>query len=487
MAIESKLVKVEGLTTVAKDYNGKLDKKVDKLDGHGLYPDVDKAKLAGIEEGAQKNNITRVTVNDQEQTITEGLLAIDVETVIQGDGFVKRDELDQYAKNDEVDSKLEELQTEIEKTGNIKGETTKAEMGSLSPNPGDIYIVTDDDNHLYIYVGKNAVPGVDKFGFVQTKAELDTVVGSGTSDTATHDTNSFYVYFTEKPADVTNYSIQVQVDTKTYAIPCADAVGTIFGLGDPTDIKFVKEADAWAAHDSSEVDVTGKVVTLSVLKYTASASELATLSGESQVVIPPTVINCASSVAKGALGGVDENGFVDLHTHVDLSGYATTTYVDGELAKKADQSALDGYVKKDEIESTFDSYATDQEVSDLLQQYAKKDEIAKVQMKVVTQSELEGLKESSVEGDRVVVSDDSWHIYVYDGTDWHDTGTHIDLTDYQKTADADAKYALKTDLDSKANTADLADKLSEADLVFATEEEIQAALKAGETAAEPSS
>lgn len=35
--------------------NTELDKKVDKQAGHGLYPDVDKTKLAGIQAGATKN------------------------------------------------------------------------------------------------------------------------------------------------------------------------------------------------------------------------------------------------------------------------------------------------------------------------------------------------------------------------------------------------------------------------------------------------
>lgn len=162
MAITSKLIKVEEITTIAQDYNPKIDKKVDKLEGHGLYPDVDKTKLAGIDEGAQKNNITSVKVNNQAQTIGEdGTLNLDIESVI-GTEFVKPDDLntqlEDYAKTEDIQSTYA-TKAEMTALGTIQGSCEQADLEDKKASAGvnDCWIVTDDDNHLYYYNGEDFV------------------------------------------------------------------------------------------------------------------------------------------------------------------------------------------------------------------------------------------------------------------------------------------------------------------------------------------
>lgn len=289
-------------------------------------------------------------------------------------------QLGDYAKNEDVNTKLDEIKDKIGKIGSVKGEITKSAMGSLSPNLGDIFVVTDDGNHLYIYVGKTEYAGVQKYGFVQNKTELDTAIEAGTSAKIDHDTNVFYVTLDSIPETPENISVQFVVDDKTYAVGWSTTAGVLIGLGKGTahntDIDFVKEADSWAAHDGSEVDVTGKTVTMSVVKYSQSAKVLENLSGESETILPPVTINCSSSVNKGPIPGVDENGFVDLGSHIDLSEYAKTADVNSQLEGKANSTDLEQYVKSEDLDSkgfiTEDTlngknYVTDESLTERLQ------------------------------------------------------------------------------------------------------------------------
>ena len=53
-----------------------LNNKVDKETGKGLFSDVEKAKLANIEDGAQVNVLEKLIVNGQEATITDKSVAL---------------------------------------------------------------------------------------------------------------------------------------------------------------------------------------------------------------------------------------------------------------------------------------------------------------------------------------------------------------------------------------------------------------------------
>lgn len=145
---------------------------------------------------------------------------------------------------------------------------------------------------------------IEKHGFVKTNTELDSVVGAGESSQIDHDTNVFYVVFKEKPAKVTNYAVQFEVDDKTYLDVFGDYKYNYFGLGNGkshnTDAKFVKDGDVWKAHDGTAVDVSGKTVKMSVVRYSQEPTLSVIQSETPTTIVEPTSINCASSVAKGA-------------------------------------------------------------------------------------------------------------------------------------------------------------------------------------------
>lgn len=108
---EKKFLDGNGLKIVKNDYTTKIGKKVDAEDGKSLIETTKIEKLDGIEDGAQKNNITKVQVNGSDQTIGEdGTLNIDVEGKLTTDGFVKNDALEStlegYVKEEGFDEKV---------------------------------------------------------------------------------------------------------------------------------------------------------------------------------------------------------------------------------------------------------------------------------------------------------------------------------------------------------------------------------------------
>lgn len=200
---------LEKLVTLSKlgVFKEETDKAyVAQAEGQGLYPDTDKSKLEGVEAGAEVNVIEKITVNGTEATIDPAskTAKIDVEAIIEGDGFVNDDELttkladyaksqdvaDTYLKSEDASSTyltqttaestyakatdLSAVQEKIGKIGEVKGATTKEELSTLEPEPnkGDIYIATDDENHLFMFVGQEQ-PGADENGFVDLGNHID--------------------------------------------------------------------------------------------------------------------------------------------------------------------------------------------------------------------------------------------------------------------------------------------------------------------------
>ena len=130
---------------------------------------------------------------------------------------------------------------------------------------------------------------------------------------------------------------------------------------------------------------------------------------------------------------VGDDGIVNIDVQgvIDGDGLATDTEVDTKLQdytkteNLADDPGLVGkFLDKETAQST----------------YANKEDIHKIQIPTCTQEELEEKKATAVDGDRVVVTDEEYHIYIYIGEtgtgEWKDTGTHINLSDYvQKDGD----------------------------------------------------
>lgn len=140
---EKKFLDGNGLKIVKNDYTTKIGKKVDAEDGKSLIETTKIEKLDGIEDGAQKNNITKVQVNGSDQTIGEdGTLNIDVEGKLTTDGFVKNDALEStlegYVKEEGFDEKVKGVvgpalvyQGAVENFEALPQELTEADKGKF--------------------------------------------------------------------------------------------------------------------------------------------------------------------------------------------------------------------------------------------------------------------------------------------------------------------------------------------------------------------
>lgn len=211
MPITNKLVDLDRL----KHFKEKTDAAyVAQEEGKALVETTEIQKLKGVEAQAQKNVITEIQVDSVKVEPNEtGVVNIDVEAVIQGDnlatdaevdaklkdytktteadkkylqvsqidekldGFVKDDELTAQLQSYATSQSVTALQELINKVGSYKGAIPKASLATVkdTANPGDIYTITDDDNHAYIFCGsENAGEnGTDENGFYDLGGHID--------------------------------------------------------------------------------------------------------------------------------------------------------------------------------------------------------------------------------------------------------------------------------------------------------------------------
>lgn len=170
MAITNKVVTVP----ILEHYKEKEDaavqgKYVAQEAGKGLIETEKVTKLDGIEAQAQVNKVEGIQINgtdlvpdveSKKVNITAKDLAPDLAD------YVKTEDADKnYVKSSEFDSKIDE---KIGTLGIIKGSCEKADLESKkeSAKENDVWIVTDDDNHMYFYNGTDFVD-------TQAKAHVD--------------------------------------------------------------------------------------------------------------------------------------------------------------------------------------------------------------------------------------------------------------------------------------------------------------------------
>ena len=134
---------------------------VAQVEGSQLVETTDVQKLKGLE------NIKEVQVNGKKLTVGEdGIVNIDVEGVITGDGLVSDTELSEqlgeYTKTSDLanDSagRTYATKTEMGNLGTIIGECTTEELESKKEETGkgDCWVTTDN-NHIHYYNGETFI------------------------------------------------------------------------------------------------------------------------------------------------------------------------------------------------------------------------------------------------------------------------------------------------------------------------------------------
>ena len=135
------------------------DEKVDKVSGKGLstedYSTAEKTKLAGIETGAEVNNIDTIKVNGTTLTPSSKAVDITVPTKVSDlnndEGFIDNtvSDLTNYYNKTEIDSKVASV---YKYKGNVN---TYADLPSSGQSVGDVYNIATADSTHGIKAGDN--------------------------------------------------------------------------------------------------------------------------------------------------------------------------------------------------------------------------------------------------------------------------------------------------------------------------------------------
>ena len=217
---------------------------------------------------------------------------------------------------------------------------------------------------------------LEKYGYVKTKTELDTAVGSGESKYIDHEGNIFYLKFKDKLANSDTYLAQFEVDGKTYAVALGGNYQYFYhGLGQGgsgtgnehnTDADYIKEDGTWKEYGrkAAAVDVSTKTVKMSLVKYDQPVTLDVLKTSEPKItIIEPTDIDCSSSKELGTKkvtlmeageGGdasqLEDNNYVSFKKTgviAENAGYTFDGGVSGSQVTAKDHSdmlaALEGY------------------------------------------------------------------------------------------------------------------------------------------------
>lgn len=138
------------------------------------------------------------------------------------------------------------------------------------------------------------------------------------------------------------------------------------------------------------------------------------------------------------------------------------TTFDGKLESKAESSALTAlqstvetdYLKSEDAKTQYAAKSIETTVNNLAEKSNKVWFMSEDAVK--TKEDLATLKDTATVGECFIISDDNNHLYVYLGEEtsgvdengFLDTQTHVDLTDYLKSEDANGKFALQTTVQS---------------------------------------
>lgn len=228
-------------------------------------------------------------------------------------------------------------------------------------------------------------------------------------------------------------------------------------------------------------DVYTKGATDTLLAAKANASEVYTMTQTDDLLRAK-----ANNDDLGDLAAKDKVAEGDLETALatKVNAAATVTYVDTELAKKATVDSVNTLSQtvsgKADAATTIAGY-------NIADAYTK----SEVDGMVAGTFHFRGEKPSYDQLPTDAKEGDVWQVadreFAWDGDSWVELGFNIDLSSYATTADVAATYATITELNKKANSADVYTKSdvytkTEADAAFMTDAEVVAKGYATESA-----
>lgn len=138
--------------------NDKLNEEVGKL-GYSTDTELEKKY---VQKDGEKVLSTNDYDNSEKEKVAGAVQSANLESEVTAKGFIK---------GDAVDTKIQEATNKI---GTVKGAATKSQQETLATtaNLQDIWFMTDDENHMYMFVGKGAA-GANEYGFADLGNHID--------------------------------------------------------------------------------------------------------------------------------------------------------------------------------------------------------------------------------------------------------------------------------------------------------------------------
>lgn len=250
--------------------------------------------------------------------------------------------------------------------------------------------------------------------------------------------------YTEAEIDAKLKTINDTVATKAAQSELNTLSGTVSG-----HTNSINTINTTLAGKANSADVYTKDAADQLLDAKANASDVYTMTQTDNLLSAK-----ANTADLGSLASKDTVAKADLATALanDIDSKATTTYVNDELAKKATVSSVET------LAETVDGKA---DAATTLAGYGITDAYTKTQVDgmVAGTFHFRGEKPTYDQLPTDAEEGDVWQVgdkeYAWDGDSWVELGFNVDLSAYAKTADVQATYATITEVNKKANSADV--------------------------------
>ena len=416
---------VSGHTTTLSELDGRLD----TLEARPEYTSTEKEKLAGIAAGAQVNVIESVTLNGTSATMSGKTAQLTLNRV------------DEAATADKVANAL----TFGSKTfdGSAAQTITATDIGALTTIPDS-------------YVQNSQIATGEQVGLVLSSAAQDNVSVNDSTGVMTVNTISASKII-GSVASAQKVDSALTIGGKTFDGSTAVSV-TLADMGglssDTAESTYVKKTE-YATSSTAGIVMPGteftigssgalSIASIAQTKVSGLTDAIATAKSEAITdavgqakTYSDTNLQNAKTYTDSRIGVLGENEggtqktvkeYVDDQVFESTQGGATQTYVDSAVAGGLEDA-------KEYTDGKLANYYTSEQVD------GKLASVFHYKGAKASYEEVQAVVDPQV-GDVYQVNETE---YVWTGTEWEVLGTVVDLSEYQTTAQADAKYVAKVE------------------------------------------
>lgn len=416
---------VSGHTTTLSELDGRLD----TLEARPEYTSTEKEKLAGIAAGAQVNVIESVTLNGTSATMSGKTAQLTLNRV------------DEAATADKVANAL----TFGSKTfdGSAAQTITATDIGALTTIPDS-------------YVQNSQIATGEQVGLVLSSAAQDNVsVNDSTGVMTVNTISASKIVGSVASAQKVDSTLSIGGKTFDGSAAVSVTLADMGGLSTATAESIYVKKTEYATAETAGIVMPGTEFTVG----TSGALSIASIAQTKVSGLTDTIATAKSEAITDAVGqaktysdtnlqnaktytdtrigvlGENEGGtqktvkeYVDDQVFESTQGGATQTYVDSAVAGGLEDA-------KEYTDGKLADYYTSEQVD------GKLASVFHYKGAKASYEEVQAVVDPQV-GDVYQVNETE---YVWTGTEWEVLGTVVDLSAYQTTAQADAKYVAKVE------------------------------------------